>query len=223
MTQPAADAPLAARPTGTLGRFVASRVTAWQRDYIRRRPQALATLARLRRGIGKDVGALPELWQYTLDGLPGAAPPDDAPPSWTEQAAYTALTLFALHQQSRREEMHEPGQSLGTAVRLLRSRAATDEAVRRRFEALGTAETFSEVVHHARGLITQLRGEAIPLDYGMLAEDLFRLQTSAADRVRLQWGRDFHRSTHSRGPDQPDDPNSSPAASAAPTDDDEET
>jgi len=219
MTQPAVDDPPAARPT-TLGRFVASRVTAWQRDYTRRRPQALATLARLRRGIGKDVGALPELWQYTLDGLPGPAPRDGDPPSWTEQAAYTALTLFALHQQSRREEMHQPGQSLGTAVRLLKSRATSEEAVRRRFEALGTAETFSEIVHHARGLITQLRGEAIPLDYGMLAEDLFRLQTSAAARVRLQWGRDFHRTTRQ---DQTGHQNGSPAASAAPTDDDEET
>jgi CRISPR system Cascade subunit CasB len=223
MTQPAVDDPPSARPTGTLGRFVAGRVMAWQRDYIQRRPQALATLARLRRGIGKDVGALPELWQYTLDGLPGPVPRDDAPPSWTEQAAYTALTLFALHQQSRREEMHRTGQSLGTAVRLLQSRAASGEAVRRRFEALGTAESFSEVVHHARGLITQLRGEAIPLDYAMLAEDLFRLQTSAAGRVRLQWGRDFHRATHSQAKDPTGDQDSPPAATAAPTDDDEET
>jgi CRISPR system Cascade subunit CasB len=217
------DDPPAARPRGSLGQFVTGRVTAWQHDYIQRRSPALAILAQLRRGVGKDVGALPELWQYTLDGLPGPSPREGAPPSWAEQAAYTALTLFALHQQSRREEMHQPGQSLGTAVRVLQSRAASSEAVRRRFEALGTAETFSEIVHHARGLITQLRAEAIPLDYGMLAQDLFRLQTKSADRVRLQWGRDFYRPARSQDQDQSDDPNNSPAATAAPTNDDEDT
>jgi CRISPR system Cascade subunit CasB len=208
MTQAAVDRPTRQRRLRSLGEFVGSRVTAWQRDYIRRRPEALATLARLRRGVGKDVGAVPDLWRYTLEGLPGPQPRGDAP-THGEQAVYTAMTLFAVHQQSRREEMHLPGQSLGTAVRHLRMRAVSAEAVRRRFEALGTAETFTEVVHHARGLITQLRAHSIPLDYGMFAEDLVRLQAGAASRVRLKWGRDFYRpakdtdgdSTEDVGPD----------------------
>jgi CRISPR system Cascade subunit CasB len=200
-------------PAGALGTCVARKVTAWQRDYLRRRPEALATLARLRRGVGKEVGAVPELWMYTLDGLPEQQPRRDGSPTVSERAAYTAMTLFAVHQQSRGQEMHQPGQSLGTAVRQLRVRAASADAVRRRFEALGTAETFPEVVHHARGLITQLRSHGIPLDYGRFTEDLVYLQTRGADRVRLRWGRDFYRIP--KQSEHIDD--DTPAAETAPT------
>jgi CRISPR system Cascade subunit CasB len=121
-------------------------------------------------------------------------------------AAYTAITLYAVHQQSRGQGMHRSGQGLGRAVRILRTRAGGAEAVRRRFEALGTAETFAEVVHHARGLITQLRGQDIPLDYGALADQLFSLQfRDGASRVRLAWGRDFYRAT-SEDSESPDNP-----------------
>jgi CRISPR system Cascade subunit CasB len=223
------------RSRRSLGTFVANRVTAWQRDYVARRPAALAALAQLRRGVGEEVGAIPELWQYTLEGLPepeGPAGPgpgrEPLGPTVLERAAYTALTLFAVHQQSRRKEMHLPGQSLGTAVRQLAARAASAEAVQRRFVALGTAQTFTEVVHHARGLITQLRAEDISLDYGMFAEDLVRLQTGAADQVRLRWGRDFYRTRRddadSTEPDtaSTDDATiDSPAAGAAPSDEEE--
>lgn len=203
MTQAVMETP-DQRSARTPGEFVARRVTAWQRDYVRRRPEALATLARLRRGVGKEVGTVPDLWQYTLDGLPDQGGTGDEPTA-QERAVHTAMTLFAVHQQSRREEMHLPQQSLGTAVRQLRARAASADAVRRRFEALGTAETFAEVVHHARGLITQLRAERIPLDYGMFTDDLVRLQSgAAASRVRLRWGRDFYRTTKP-DPDSSDD------------------
>jgi CRISPR system Cascade subunit CasB len=209
MTHATTDAPRA------LAAFVAGRVTEWQRDYVRRRPDALAALARLRRGVGKPVGAIPELWRYTLAGLPVERDNPGEDPTFGEQAAYTAMTLFAVHQQSRTQEMHQPGQSLGAAARQLRTRAASADAVRRRFEALGTAESFDEVVHHARGLITQLRGHAIPLDYGQFASDLFYLQTRGRDRVRLRWGRDFYRIPQQK---QPDDDTDNQAAGSAPTD-----
>lgn len=192
MTEATTDRPTRQRPLRPLGSFVNRRVTAWQRDYIRRRPEALSILAQLRRGIGKEVGSVPDLWRFTLEGLPGPEPYGEEP-TRDERAAHTALTLFAAHQQSRREEMHLPGQSLGTAVRQLQVRSASDDAVRRRFEALGTAETFAEVVNHARGLINQLRTYSIPFDYGAFADDLVFLQTSAADHIRLRWGRDFYR------------------------------
>lgn len=192
-----------------LRNHVGSRVSQWQGAYIRRESEALAALARLRRGVGKEVGAMPDLWQYTLADLPVPEPdrrrPDYDKPTVFERAAYTAMTLFAVHQQSRSQGMHQQGQSLGTAVRNLRIRSASAEAVRRRFEALGTAETYTEVVNHARGLITQLRSEGIPLDYGALTEDFVWLQSRAADRVRLRWGRDFYRTTRNEDQQANDD------------------
>lgn len=161
---------------------------------------ATATLARLRRGVGKEPGDLPELWEITFDGLPNPAGEPDRDPERTvdspllrlERAVYTALTLYAVHQQSKSARMHQAGgNGLGAAVRLLAWRT-NENAVRRRFEALGTADSLAEAVNHARGLITQLRGEEIPLDYGRLADDLQRLQDRRyAPAVRRRWGRDY--------------------------------
>lgn len=193
MTQATAQRPPRHRRLSPWGEFVHRRVTDWQRGYLRRQADSLATLAKLRRGVGKEIGQVPDLWHYTLRGIPDEdCKGDDPTPA--ERAVHTAMTLFAVHQQSRRAEMHVPGPSLGAAVRQLRTRTSSEDAVRRRFEALGTAETFAEVVHHARGLITQLRAQNIPLDYGVFTDDLIRLQLpSTANQVRLRWGRDFHR------------------------------
>jgi len=176
------------------------RVSEWQRGYIRRQASSLAILARLRRGVGKNVDEVPDLWQYTLPDFPFETTNSDAP-TRAERAVHTAMTLFSLHQQSRQVEMHVPGgPSLGGAARQLRSRTSSEQAVRRRFEALGTAEAFSEVVHHARGLISQLRAQSIPLDYGALTDDLIRLQhPNTANHVRLRWGRDFYRAADDGG------------------------
>lgn len=186
-----------------IGRFVHSRVSALQSAYLdpgrgSARASAVATLARLRRGIGKEVGALPDLWEV-LAGLPGELR-DDGRPTWQERAAYTAITLYALHQQSKSEPMHVPGRRLGEALRELRKSSPSEDPVRRRFLALGTAQSFTETVYHVRGLITLLRSHSIGLDYGSFADDLYWLQTTRADRVRLQWGRDFYRPVNDNTP-----------------------
>jgi CRISPR system Cascade subunit CasB len=106
-----------------------------------------------------------------------------------------ALTLYAIHQQSQTASMHRAGYGLGRSVRaLVLPDKSNEKAVRRRFEALGTASTFAELMGHARGLVRQLRSAAVPLDYGRLADDLAALQDpTAAAGVRLRWGREYHR------------------------------
>jgi CRISPR system Cascade subunit CasB len=188
------------RPPGELGRLVSNRVEDLQNRYLnaRRSPAAAATLAHLRRGLGKAPGEVPEIWDITLESIP--RPGHGDVPSPQEHAAHAALTLYALHQQSRTTPMHTRGRSLGMAVRALaRSQDATgdadrEKAVRRRFDAVATATSFSETTHHLRGLISQLRAADIALDYGRLADDLERLQRPGGPKaVRLQWGRDYHR------------------------------
>jgi CRISPR system Cascade subunit CasB len=180
-------------PLRAVGRFVHARVTQLQHGYLQRRPAAVAALAQLRRGVGKPVGAIADLWQLTLEGVP-LPPRYGEEATINERAAHTALTLYALHQQSRSEPMHRSGQSIGAAARILARRTTSLEATRRRFEALGTASSFEEVAHHARGLISQFRTHGIPLDYGRFADQLVGLlHPASADRVRLSWGRDFHR------------------------------
>lgn len=172
---------------------VVKRVDRLQRGYIAGESGAAASLAMLRRAIGTEPGADPLVWQYTL-GLPDVLAGHGDEPSPAERAVHYALTLFALHQQSQRIAMHLRGQSMGTAARKL-SAEGREGAVWRRFSALGTASSLAEASTHARGLIGQFRAAKIPLDYGLLAVDLFRLQDPRfADGVRLAWGRDYYHS-----------------------------
>ena len=160
-----------------------------------------AALARLRRGIGKEPGGQPEIWEITLEGMPEALQGRGNQPSYAERAAHTALTLFALHQQGKRMRekcMYEQEQSLGRAVRIFIYREPDrEQAITRRFLATVTADSYTELTWHLRGLIQLLRTKNISLDYPALAEDLFRFQfPGQQDQIRLQWGRQFHRSYH---------------------------
>lgn len=177
-----------------LGRFIGAQVTVLQRRLLSGSSVAQADLARLRRAVGKPPGAVPEVWELTLGGVPIHGDYIGDEPSYNEWAAHIALTLNALHQRSKSQPMHQPGIGLGTAV--ARLRADADSAITRRFAMVSTATEISETTYHLRSLIGQLREPGIGLDYGLLAEQLVWLQIperSAA--VRLAWGRDFYRTT----------------------------
>ena len=161
-------------------------------------PQRRAELAELRRGVGRQPGDLPALWGALLADMPEQLQGSNGP-SKAEWAVYTALTLFALHQQGEAGvSMNQPGRTLGGAVRQLAEKMAagqdwTESSVLRRFNALATADSMPEVSHHLRGMIQLLRREGIPLDYPQLAEDLYQYQfVDGAPNVRLRWGRDLY-------------------------------
>lgn len=179
-----------------LAEHVGRRAADLQARYRRDDAGAVATLAVLRQGVSKPVGSDARLVSLTIAGLyehPERLP--DGAPTEAERAAYAALTLFAVHQQSHRDAaMHRRDYSFGRSARLLGRHSGARDAVRARFTALATATSWDETVHHARGLIQQLRAHGIPLDYGRFARDLYGLQfADAADRVRLVWGRHFYR------------------------------
>jgi CRISPR system Cascade subunit CasB len=179
------------------GGFVKGKI-AWL--YARREHSAgKADLARLRRGIGKAPGSVPELWQATLEGLPESLLSLNDKPSYGEWAVHTALTLYALHQQGGKEAgescMSREGMSLGRAVRsLIEPDRGNEPAVKRRFDAAVTADSFFEVVHHLRGLIQLMKSKDIGLDYPALTEELYRFHfVDQRDSMRLRWGQDFYR------------------------------
>lgn len=156
-----------------------------------------ATLARLRRGIGKEPGSQPDLWEVTLDELPESLQGTDATPSFGERAVHTALTLFSLHQQGKdinEKCMSESGSTLGGAVRdMIRQNPDREEAIKRRFMVAVTADSYEELAWHLRGLVQLLRSEEVRLDYPNLAKDLFYYQFPGnRDRIRLKWGRHFY-------------------------------
>jgi CRISPR system Cascade subunit CasB len=194
------------RSRGDLGNHVAYTVGGLQARLLRDPPQpeAISALARLRRGIGRDPGFdyTLERYLYVPERLLGDRPWDDSQPADSEHAVHDAVTLYALHQQSRRERMHVDGRGLGASLAALVRASTGPEGVRRRFAALGTASTYHESIYHLRSLVMMLREHAIPLDYGLLADDLRTLRKPQG-RATMQaiWGREFFRSR----PGQDDD------------------
>lgn len=152
----------------------------------KRTPWATAMLAKLRRAVGSEPGAYPDIWEVTLCECEG-----DGKAEW---AFHTALTLFALHQQGSIESVSANSISFGKAVRQIYAKDSNKEqGVIRRFNALATADSLGEFAHHARGVIQLMKQEGIAMDYPSFAEELFWYQIpTRRDKVRMQWGRDFY-------------------------------
>lgn len=170
---------------------------------------AVAALARLRRAAGPGPGSALDTLEHTLSDefVPSR---DDGTPTDAERAAHLAITLYALHQQSRSACMHQRGRGIGRAVRMLLPDGfdprSDPHPVLRRFQTLGTSDTVDELAQHCRGVVQLLRAQEIPLDYGLLAEQFTRWhRPGGASTVRLAWGRDFYFPPPSRqDADEPD-------------------
>jgi CRISPR system Cascade subunit CasB len=160
-----------------------------------------ASLAKLRRGVGKNPGALPHPWDFTIDGLPEIIKNETCEgPSYAIWAIHLAMTLFALHQQGndyQKDPMHVPDKkaAFGRAVRLLVNARGedTEEAIKRRFNAVITSNGSEELAYHLRNMVQILRSEGIPLNYPQIAEDIYKFHfTDLRDNIRLKWGREFY-------------------------------
>lgn len=153
--------------------------------------RARGELAALRRGVSRSPGELPEIWELTRVEVPDGA--GDAP-TWEEIAVHTAMTLYAVHQQSRTEHMFSPGVGLGSAARrLIGSPDEENPSARARFNALVTSTTVAELRHHLRGFVSLLRARGFALDHAMLADDVLRFQQpGGAKQVRLTWARQYY-------------------------------
>ncbi|MFF0149190.1 CRISPR system Cascade subunit CasB [Amycolatopsis sulphurea] len=192
-----------------VGKEIHTRIQALQEGMLANRPAAVAGLARLRRGAGKPFGSVQEILQYTMSEAFAPSGSADAP-TVGEIAAHTALTLYAVHQQSQRKRMHQRGWGFGRAVRQLHPQDFGDKVppILLRFRTLGSTESVDELVHRLRGTVQLLRGQGQPLDYALLADELVLWQKpGGASTVRMRWGRGFYRTPAPDTADQtPDTP-----------------
>ena len=154
-------------------------------------------LAEMRRGVGMAPGASPALWGMLFQDLPEEFFSVRREPSRAEWAIYTALTLFALHQQGkdiRTDCVDKEGLGLGSAVAKLMDSEDDRERIWRRFQPVTNAKAIEDVSYHLRGIIQLLKAKGIGLDYPRLAGELFVYQdVQRADNIRLIWGEDFYR------------------------------
>lgn len=162
-------------------------------DKQRNDSQGRAAMAHLRRGVGHVPGELPALWGSFLAGLPEELRSTSGEPSRAEWAIYTALTLYALHQQGKADSVQAEDVSLGKAALRLAGGSEDDrQRIWRRLNLVAQADDMPELSYRLRQLVTLLKAGGVGLDYALLAADLFEYQFEAsANRVRLRWGQDF--------------------------------
>ena len=179
---------------GDTGRLVDSRISGengLQSRYLHNEAQAREQMAALRGAVTREPGEVPATWALTQVSVPDDA--GDAP-TWEEVAVHTAMTLYAVHQQSRTDPMFHPGKGLGHASReLIGPPDQENPSARKRFNAMVTSTTITELRHHLRDLVSLLRAREITLDHAMLADDIVRFQRpGGAKDVRLAWARQYH-------------------------------
>ncbi|MBR4225895.1 MAG: type I-E CRISPR-associated protein Cse2/CasB [Candidatus Methanomethylophilaceae archaeon] len=162
-------------------------------------PRSAAMLAILRRGAGKTLTESPETWEAVLSDIPehmlGRSSREGYRISSSEDAIFTALTLYAVHQQGNTKSMNQAGVSVGDGTKkLMLAMKENEEGVKRRFKAVITSAEPSELNHHLRGLVQMMRSSEVCLDYGQLAKDLYIFSNPEwrAD-VRIRWGEDFYK------------------------------
>ena len=183
-----------------LQRFVSAKINHLYRQKAAGVSAAIAELAQLRRGAGKVPTDQPHLMGMVLvleneDEKDKQAFPEQCrgkgdKPNDAEIAAYTALTLFALHQQSQNKSMHDAEVSFGKAVGKLVDDTTT--SMKKRFDSLLTAQTEKARQHYLRAIIALLRSEEIAFDYGRFVVDYMYLQhASTRKNVLYKWNREF--------------------------------
>ncbi|MFF7130435.1 type I-E CRISPR-associated protein Cse2/CasB [Streptomyces sp. NPDC008240] len=175
-------------------RYIAADGT-WRRkdgSPAERRPPG-EDLAVLRRGLSRPAGDVLEMFPFYT------CPVDDflarrGQMSIAQEAEHAALALYGLHQQSQDRPMHRRGVSLGRAMRALRQHdRSSPEAVDARFQQAFAANSASALRIRLRGLVTQLKGIDQPLDYDLLADDLYAWHRhDARGRIRRRWGLDYY-------------------------------
>lgn len=183
-----------------LQRFVSTKINRLYRQKDAGVSAAIAELAQLRRGAGKVPTGYPHLMCMVLvlenedkedkQAFPEQCRGKGDRPNDAEIAAYTALTLFALHQQSQNQPMHDPKVSFGRAVGKLVGN--TTSSMKKRFDSLLTAQTENARQHYLRSLITLLRSKSIAFNYGQFAVDYMYLQNpSTRKNVLYRWNSEF--------------------------------
>lgn len=198
---------------GPLGNAVSDRVTDLMSGYLADDPEDVATLAQLRSGAGRTFGSCPRLWGMSVDPAqyemlweqPRTGARTEEAEQAAEEAVHAALTLFALHQQSLKaadQGMHAPSRTrrgirraehnVGWAVRGAMPTGEIDPSLHNRLRRAAEASSHTKRVSELRQIVQRLRGARRPLDYGLLAEHLYRAQRPrGVETVKDAWGHGF--------------------------------
>ena len=169
-------------------------------------PTDRATLAGLRRGLGKEPGSVPEVSRQVYRYLPDEALEPEI------RNRFLIATLFGLHPRPAPSANETLG-DLGHSLALLVGRLGEDrrQGIERRFKALLSARVEGLPVH-LRQMVTLLHANEVPIDYARLLGDL-RWWESQKRTVQRQWARSFWSDKNSNSQVQSDGESDTPETS----------
>lgn len=166
-----------------------------------------AALANLRRGFGRHLGELPELWSFVMENVDDELVEDVR----FETAFFYALTLFAFHQQGHDPQtapMHEPKSNLGVAAAKLvfaDKSGDIEQAKKRIIEKIGlitSSYDTDELYNRLRSMISLFKSNDIALDYADLTKALYwSFDRDTISKIYLGWGQDFYRAINKNNGD----------------------
>ncbi|OFK79605.1 type I-E CRISPR-associated protein Cse2/CasB [Anaerosphaera sp. HMSC064C01] len=162
-------------------------------------PKTKALLANIRNSINKNISNNIETMSYIFSNLPEEFLGNSIKLSYEEEAIFTAIQLYAIHQQGAKSsvlkldyEKDERRQNIGDALSTLRGEDS--ESIDRRFNAMITSSNYKELKHHLRQLIKLLKAKSdVKVDYAKLAEDLYWFLLGKKDGIKLSWSRSYYR------------------------------
>lgn len=187
-----------------------SKIIPLQNGYFGNGPAASTArgdLAQLRRLSVSDGNSWMAVGDLLFEDWPedelGPLTKEDGLTERTSNVVCAALSLYAIHQQSKESPMclvkeKDEGDwnagSFGRACRLIEPDLDNSKGVQRRLARVEATEDFDGALVNIRALIQLLKAKSIPLDYGRLAQDLYLIQTSKESRRKVfrRWASEYY-------------------------------
>lgn len=174
-------------------------------DSTRDASSTKALLANMRNSADKDISNNVDALDYVFSNLSYGEDDRGGELSYMEQAIFTAIQMYAIHQQSNVESVLKFGNNdenesrkkkykanIGDALATLRSDES--ESIDKRFNAMITATNFNKLSYHLRQMIKILKSKSdAKVDYAKLAEDLYWFMIGRKEEVRLSWARSYYK------------------------------
>lgn len=174
-------------------------------DSTRDASSTKALLANMRNSADKDISNNVDALAYVFSNLSYGEDDRGGELSYMEQAIFTAIQMYAIHQQSNVESVLKFGSddenesreekykaNIGDALATLRSDES--ESIDKRFNAMITATNFNKLSYHLRQMIKILKSKSdAKVDYAKLAEDLYWFMIGKKEEVRLSWARSYYK------------------------------
>lgn len=165
-------------------------------------PSTKALLAKIRNSVDKDLLHNIDLLSCIFSSVSYNGGKSYGKLSYKEQAIFTVLQLYAIHQQSSYESVlktegdydkeQKYKDNIGDALATLRSEE--NESIDKRFNTMIVSTDYKRLTYHLRQMIKILKSKSdVKVDYAKLAEDLYWFMNGQKDEVRLSWARSYYR------------------------------